>query len=146
MGKRKHLDDHQKVEAILFAEMHGDPAACERFKIAPRTLHSYRALARQDGSEIAKICTAYRAALATDDAKAEDFAAWLLQQVREAGGLLVEKARQADARNPEALRVLNEHVATLLDHQTATTYIDRLFAPTDDPEGDPEGDPEAEAD
>lgn len=146
MMGRKHPDAHEQVQALLYAEIHGDDAAARRFDVSARTLRNYRALARDESTEVAKIFRAYRDALAPDEVQAVDFAAWLLQQVRDAGSLLVEKARHADARNPEALRVLNEHVATLLDHQTATTYIDRLFAPTDDPEGDPEGDPEAEAD
>lgn len=141
MGRR-HPDAHEQVQALLYAEVHGDAAAVKRFNISARTLRNYRVLARDESTEVAKIFRAYRDALAPDAVQAVEFADWLLQQVREAGGLLVAKARDADARNPEALRVLNEHVATLLDHQTATTYIDRLFAPTDDPEGDPE----AEAD
>ena len=140
MGRRKHPDVHEQVQALLYAEIHGDDAAMLRFDLSRRSLQRYRDLARDPASDLAQTVASYRAALIPSE-RGQTFADWLLQQVRDAGGLLIEKARQADARNPEALRVLNEHVATLLDHQTATTYIDRLFAPAPDDDAAPR-DPE----
>lgn len=143
--KLRRPDLDEQAQAVLYAAIYGDDAACARFKLAARTLRNYRALARDPESDLAATCRKYRDALGSEEARteaaAQGFADWLTTQARAVSALLLEKAQGADARNPEALRVLNEHFASILDHKTTTVYIDRLFAPTDD--DDPEGDPEA---
>ena len=127
MAKRPDTD--RKVQFILHAEIHGDEAACARYKLSRRSLQNYRQEARDPDSELARTFASYAQALARPEERAETFAEFLQSQVRKASAILIEKAGQINAANPEGLRAVNDHVATLLDHAAALEYIGGLFGP-----------------
>lgn len=123
----QRLDTDGKAQAILYAAVHGDEAACRRFKVSARSLRNYRADAREKGSELSETFRRYAEAVSPEQ-RAAGFTDWLLGQVKRASELLYAKAeKEANARNPEALRAINDHVATLLEHKTALDYLAGLF-------------------
>ena len=119
---------------MIYAEIAGDEAAAKRFKLSTRSLYRYRDLAQDESSELAKTVKMYAAVL-HPETEAAEFGDFLTEQVRRITNLFAEKGRDVDARNPEGLRALTEHVTALLDHKAALEYIDRAFAP-EQPEED----------
>lgn len=123
---KKQLSDYEKVEAVIYAEIAGDEAASERFKVSRRSIRNYKTLCAEEGSELSKTFRAYVEAL-QPQARAESFLDFLNQRVAEVSDIIVEKARGANDQNPMALRVMNEHVIALLDHKLGLEYITRLL-------------------
>lgn len=121
-----YLDDHGRVEAVIYAELHGDEAAAKRYNVTVRTLRNWRERVRDPDDEITEVFRAFKAAI-DPDFRPHNFAQWLRGQTQDAARLFLEKAQQLDPRNPEALRALNEHMQALLDHAAAIEYITRLF-------------------
>lgn len=132
MGRR-HPDTDTKAQALIYAEVYGDEAACKRFKLSARSLRRYRELAREPDSELSETVRRYAGAI-QPEVKAEDFLSWLQGQVQAAAGLLVKHAGEANPNNPETLRVLNEHVETLLSHALGLDYLSRRFDAHDEPD------------
>src|SRR5690606_26544658 len=92
MKDRRRPDADTQAQIILYAEVHGDEAACARFKITDRTLRNYRAEAREEGSELSETFRRYAAAL-DPDRRATDFAAWLTSQVQKVSAIIEAKAK-----------------------------------------------------
>lgn len=126
MGKR--LDTDGQAQAILYAAVYGDEAACTRFKLSARTLRRYRDLARDKGSDLSQTVRSYAKAL-QPDGKALDFAATLDAEVADLISLFKGKAVEASAKNPESNRALGELISTLLEHRTALAFIGTLAPP-----------------
>ncbi len=124
---RKNIDTHTKVEIILHAEVYGDEAAIKRFSISARMLRNYRALVREEGSEIAGIFRLYREKLAPPEAKAEAHAAWLQQQIAKANKTFHKHLKTLQFTGPESLRAITEHMGRLLDRQELGAYLDTLY-------------------
>ncbi|WP_420455750.1 hypothetical protein [Rubrivirga sp.] len=123
---KPHPDNDDRAQAVLYAALHGDPAACARFGITSRSLRNWRAETRRNGSELSETFRRYAGAVCPD-VRAGDFGAWMQGRVKELSDVMLEKARQIDPKNPEALRAVGEHIGTLLETLTALTYIGRLF-------------------
>lgn len=135
--------DADRAEAVLHAAVFGDDAACEKYGCAPRTLRYWREEARDPDSQIAAVCRRFQAAVkeaqgddaAATEARAGSFADYIRGQVRKASDIIVEKAREINAANPESIRAVNDHVATLLGHAAALQYIESLFGSDAEAEG-----------
>lgn len=127
--------DADRAEALLHASVFGDRAACRKYGCTARTLRNWRELLRDGDPELSAVFRRYAAAAAeaTGDAeggaatRAGSFADFLQDQVRRASEILVAKAGEINAANPEGLRAVNDHVATLLEHVAALEYISNLF-------------------
>ena len=143
MSNKRRLNDSDRAEAILHAAVHGDAAACARYGCTSRSLRNWRTEVRDTESALSAVFRKYASALQPDEAavetRSEGFVDYVRGQIRKASDILVKKAEDVNAANPEGLRAINEHVATLLEHVAALEYIGRLFAPAPDDE-----DPEAE--
>ncbi|MEO0557392.1 MAG: hypothetical protein AAF170_04325 [Bacteroidota bacterium] len=134
MPKRRPTNT-DRAEALLHAAVHGDEAACERYCCTARSLRNWRERARDPESELSAVFRRYSAAIqeatgneeAATDERASSFAAYIEGQVRKASDIIVEKAREINAANPESIRAVNDHVATLLGHAAALQYIASLF-------------------
>ena len=137
----KRLDTDGQAQAILFAAVHGDEAAIERFEVSERSLQRYRRIARDPESDLAQTVAAYASAL-QPERRADDFAATLDTEAGELLGIFREKAEGVNAANPEGLRAIGEMVGRLLDQRTALAYIENLFGGTAPEAGAPttEGD------
>ena len=121
-----------RVQAVIFAAVHGDASACVRYGVTKRTLRNYRAAVRERDSETARTFRAYAEALGAPDgapseARVETFAAFMEARVRELVELFAGKAAELNPDNPEALRALGDMVGRLLEHLVAVEYIGRLF-------------------
>ena len=142
MGSR--YTDADRAEAVLHAAVFGDESACEKYGCAPRTLRYWREEARDPDSQIAAVCRRFQAAVKeaqgqeaeATEVQAESFASYIRGQVRKASDIIVRKAEEINAANPESIRAVNDHVATLLGHAAALQYIESLFGSADDGEGD----------
>lgn len=138
---RTYLDG--RVQAVLFAAVHGDAAAVERYGITARTLRNYRAAVREGDTATARTFRAYAEALGAPGAgvagcdpgdadgphpaRVETFAGFMEGRVRELVELFIEKAEHLNPDNPEALRALGEMCGRMLDHLVAVEYVGRLF-------------------
>jgi hypothetical protein len=126
MKRGKRPDATFKVEAVLYATVHTDAAACERFGISTRTLRTYREQVRDEESEVSEVFNAYAAAI-SPEAAAADFLGWMQDQVKVLSALILEKGREINPKNPEGLRALTEHMGALLNHAAALHYMKALF-------------------
>ena len=143
MPKRGHPSNADRVEAVLHAVVYGDDAACSKYGITARSLRRYRDQIRDPESELSATVRRFSAAIkeaqgetaAAEGDQAEDFMVYIQRQVRRASDIIVEKAEQINAANPESIRAVNDHVATLLGHAAALEYIGRLFTPAPDDDG-----------
>lgn len=127
MGKRLDIDG--KAQALLYAAVHGDEAASERFGVSSRSLRKYRAEGREEGTELSETFRRYAAAL-QPERRADDFAATLDTEAGALLGIFRTKAEGVNAANPEGLRAIGEMVGRLLDQRTALAYIENLFGGT----------------
>lgn len=133
MGKR--LKAHEQAEAVLHAAVFGDDGACARYGITTRTLRRYREEVRDPESELSAFVRQYQAAAqeangqpeAAAETRVESWADYVRGQVRKASDIIVRKAEEINAANPESIRAVNDHVSTLLGHATALQYLDGLF-------------------
>ncbi len=138
MGRRQ-LSDSERAEAVLHSVVHGDDSAAERYGITVRTLRRYREEVRDPDSKLSAVVRRFSAAIkeaqgeddAAADERAESFASYCERQVRRASDIIVRKAEEINAANPESLRAVNDHVATLLGHLSALQYIASLFGSGD---------------
>ena len=122
----KRLDTDDQAQAILYAAVHGDEAACERFGVSDRSLQRYRRKARDPESELAETVARYAAAL-DGERRADDFAAKLDDGADKLLALFLAKAADVNPANPEGMRSIKEMFATILEQRTATAYITSLF-------------------
>lgn len=123
----RQLSLDEQAQCLLMAEIRGDEKAAQHFEITVRTLQRYRRELDDPKSELSQTVAAYAVALCPREDKPQAFADWIKGQARTVSALLVEKARGLDMRNPESLRVLNEHFEAMLEHAATTDYIHNLF-------------------
>ena len=128
-GRRQagtYPDADERVQAVLFAALHGDEAASARFQITTRTLRKYRAELRDPESDLSKVFRRY-ASVVRPEVRAVDFLGWMQARVMDLSDVILLKAREVNPNNPESIRAINEHVETLLGHTAALVYIGYLF-------------------
>ena len=122
----KRLDTDGKVQALLYAAVHGDDAAAERYSVSTRTLRNYRAEAKEEGSELSATFRRYAAEL-QPETKPSAFAETLDSEASALLSIFRAKAEGVNAANPEGLRAIGEMVGRLLDQRTALAYIHGLL-------------------
>ena len=126
----KRLKNHERVEAVIYADVYGEEAAMERYKLSARSLRNYRRLVRKEGSELSETFRTYVSVIGSRS-RAEAFSLRLRMQAESVSALLMTKAREANPNNPEVLRVLNEHFGSIMERDTAIEYMNRLFGGPD---------------
>lgn len=131
MGK-PHPDDDTRVQALIFAAVHGDPAAAQRFGFTTRALRKWRAEVREGDTELSETFRLYGRAL-TPEVRASDFTGWMQRQVMRLLDVFIEKAEHVNPNQPQGLLAIVEMTSTLLDHLSALTFLAYRFG--DGPDG-----------
>lgn len=129
MPRKPDLD--AQAQAVIFAAVYGDEAACKRYGITDRSLRRHREKARTPGTDLSDTVRRYADAMRPPEAVREDkaaaFAVQLSALAMQAGALFMEKAQEAKGVNPASLDAIREFVAVLLENVTAADYVTRLF-------------------
>lgn len=131
MRRGKRPDAAFKAQAVVHAAVHGDKEAAKAFKVSGRTLREYKALARDDASDVAKELRAIAAAL-QPEARAADVASSLRARFDRLSDIIIAKAERISEKQPQALEALNGHARDILDHVAALAFLDRRFGPADE--------------
>jgi len=132
----KRLDIYQKTECLIFSAVYGDAAAIERYCISERTLRSYRRLARDESSDLAKTYREYANAMHVGPSIPFQILDSLNTQMKTEVMITSDHFMELAARIPKgdasALRVLTTHMKVLMRQITALEVISRLFGDEQD--------------
>ena len=138
----------ERAEAVLHAAVHGDEAACARYDVTDRTLRNYRDQVRDPET---KLSASFRRLVAAakeaqgDDLEAADerggsFRQWLEGRLRETSDVLLEKAREINPKQPQAIEAVSGHFRDLAGHAAALEFLERSFPSSSDGSGGSQSD------